>query len=74
MDLDPNKAIITYSTVGFGDFSPQSHLGRLVASLWKFGQGLSFEAMTKLSFSHDVPPVEPGGKTNALRISAAALR
>lgn len=42
MDLDPNKAIITYSTVGFGDFSPQSHLGRLVASLWMILGVLSF--------------------------------
>lgn len=35
-------AIITYSTVGFGDFSPQSHLGRLVASLWMILGVLSF--------------------------------
>ncbi|CAJ1346983.1 unnamed protein product, partial [Effrenium voratum] len=35
-------AVITFSTVGFGDYSPQSKLGRTLASLWMILGVLSF--------------------------------
>ena len=47
-----NEAIITFSTVGFGDFSPSTVLGRCFASLWMILGVLAFGNLASWRVAH----------------------